>query len=204
MMRILTKRHIRLDPFKQTDTLMSLIVNTAQPIPFWITFLTRRIKPIRDFELAARSLFKGCIRQSRVSEPYDYFAQRYALLYSGSFSDIQLQRRAFADNESTGSDEWEVIPYPRMTDNGKLREPQIYSSAVSVGIFTATAEEQFASWLFLSWLMKDENLIELALTAEGWPVQDSPEVNRAFKKIKFENLSVFEFAEIYQAAAAFD
>lgn len=168
----------------KTETLMSWIVNTAAANSNLDNFPHQAgSDTFLEISNWLRDLFdKGCVWQSRVSEPYDYFAQRYALLYSGSFSDIQLQRRAFADNESTGSDEWEVIPYPRMTDNGKLREPQIYSSAVSVGIFTATAEEQFASWLFLSWLMKDENLIELALTAEGWPVQDSPEVNRAFKE----------------------
>ncbi|MHC1772050.1 MAG: ABC transporter substrate-binding protein [Flexilinea sp.] len=167
-----------------TETLMSWLVNTAG-VGSSLENFPQNTESDTFLEISnwLRDLFdKGCVWQSRVSEPYDYFAQRYALLYSGSFSDIQLQRRAFTDSKSTGSDDWEVIAYPRMLDNGKLREPQIYSSAVSVGIFTATAEEQFASWLFLSWLMKDENLIELALTAEGWPVQDSQEVDRAFKE----------------------
>lgn len=123
---------------------------------------------------------QGCIWQSRLSEPYDYFSDRMALFYSGLFDDIQLQRMAFQNQAVKQDDEWELIPYPRMTDQGNIQTPQIYSTGVSIGIFTATAKEQFASWQFLSWLMKDRQIDELALTADGWPVQDSDDSDRYY------------------------
>lgn len=129
-----------------------------------------------------RDLFnQGCLWQSRLSEPYNYFSDHMALFYSGSFSDIQLQRMAFQNHAMNRDDEWELIPYPRATDHGKIRNPQIYSTGTSIGIFTATAREQFASWQFLSWLMKDENITELALVADGWPVQESAAADQYYQ-----------------------
>lgn len=167
-----------------TGTLMSWMINLAESLPDLDNFPQDSAE---ESFLAVSSLLRelfdqGCVWQSRVPEPYDYFARRYALLYSGTFSGIQLQRRAFANNEMTADDEWDVLAYPRRLENGKLRDPQIFSTAVSAGIFTASAEEQFASWLFLSWLMQDENLTELALAADGWPVQDSPVVDNLYQE----------------------
>ena len=125
---------------------------------------------------------QGCIWQSRLSEPYDYFSDHMALFYSGSFSDIQLQRMSFRNHTVNQEDEWELIPYPRVTDHGNIRNPQLYSTGVSIGIFTATAKEQFACWLFLSWLLKDENINELAMAADGWPVQESDAVDQYYKE----------------------
>ena len=129
-----------------------------------------------------RALFdQGCVWQSRLSEPFDYFANHNALLYSGTFADIPFQRRAFENADSNRLDDWTLIPYP-LNNSDNENSSVIFSTAVSAGIFTGTAEEQFASWLFLSWLMKPENLTELALAANAWPVQDTPEITKMVKE----------------------
>lgn len=129
-----------------------------------------------------RELFdQGCVWQSRLSEPFDYFANHNALLYSGTFADIPFQRRAFENADPNQLDDWTLIPYPSIHSDDE-NTPVIFSTAVSAGIFTGTAEEQFASWLFLSWLMKPENLTELALAANAWPVQDTPEITKMYKE----------------------
>ncbi len=172
-----------------------ILSTTSGTLLSWMINMAESSQELTDFPqpasgepfLAVSNLLRewfdqGCAWQSRLTDPYDYFARRYALLYSGTFAGIQFQRRAFANRAQSPEDEWELIAYPRMLENGKLRDPRIFSTAVSAGIFTASAEEQFAGWLFLSWLMRDENLTELALAAEAWPVQDSPAVDALYRE----------------------
>ena len=123
---------------------------------------------------------QGCVWQSRLPDPYDYFSNHNALFYSGTFEDISIQERSFNASEKNSLDDWTLIPYPVSDSSTEESDSLVFSTAVSAGIFTGTAEEQFASWLFLSWLMQPERLTRLALAAQAWPVQDTKEVNAEF------------------------
>ncbi len=129
-----------------------------------------------------RGLFdQGCVWQSRLSDPYDYFSGHSALVYSGSFADIKAQRNSFSREEQNKLDDWMLIPYPAAEEEGASTRPLVFSNAVSAGIFTGSAEEQMASWVFLSWLMGEERAASLALKADAWPVQESDKVDLLFK-----------------------
>lgn len=124
---------------------------------------------------------KGCIWNSRLKEPYEYFAKRYALFYSGTYADAQRQVIAFSDSEAYAMDNWDIVPYPRKTKDGKAVDPKVYTLAVSAAIPSGDIQTQYAAWLFLSFLMQDERAAELALRANSWPVQDSPEITRLYQ-----------------------
>ena len=119
----------------------------------------------------------GCAWQSRVLNPYDYFAERKAIFYAGSTRDIFWQERAM---QNTGnSDEWTVIPYP--SANGAA--PLLVDST-GAAIVAAAPEEQLASWLFLQTLTNSRNQALIAIAASSMPVRES----------------AWEWLEIYAAA----
>ena len=100
----------------------------------------------------------SCAWSSRMPEPYDYFATRQALVYSGTLQDIWPQSAGFerAGNE----DEWLAIPYPSEGDQRLLTE------GLSWGIVETDANRQLAAWLFISWMSQPENQLRL-LQASG-------------------------------------
>ena len=58
----------------------------------------------------------------------------------------------------------------------------VITDPIELSILMGTAEEQFASWLFLSWLLEGENALRLAVAADGWPVQSNAELNAAYRE----------------------
>ena len=100
---------------------------------------------------------EGCAWPSRLSEPYDYFANRQALFYSGTLPEIMIQKESMtaAGNE----DEWTILSFPTKND-----VPVTITSGTSYAIRTSSPEEQLASWLFLRWMMLSENQASLALS----------------------------------------
>lgn len=125
---------------------------------------------------------KGCVWTSRLSEPYDYFANRYTLLYSGTFADIPRQETAFTETSCCGEDLWDVIPYISKTENGKPRDPIILSSAVAAAMLSTDDIQQFAAWHFLTWLLQDEYAASLAIAANAWPSQESDQITSLMKE----------------------
>lgn len=118
---------------------------------------------------ALRKLFDdGCVWQSRLSEPYAYFADHEALFYSGTAADLPFQRIAFAESETNGADDWRLIPYPGIY--GVRNE--VFAETFSVGIVVQSAVEQFASWLFLSYVLDKARLSDWAGAAMGIPIGD--------------------------------
>lgn len=126
-----------------------------------------------------RRLFdEGCVWQSRLREPYAYFAGHNALVYSGTAADISFQRLAFRDHETNGSDDWRVIPYP----GSKRARSEVYAETAAVGIVVHSADEQFASWLFLEWLLSGGRWEGWTAAAHGFPILDSETFLRAERK----------------------
>lgn len=128
-----------------------------------------------------RNLFdNGCAWNSRVKEPYDYFANRYALFYSGTYADAERQYNAFGQSAEHIYDNWDLIVYPARSV-GKQTDPRIYADTVSAALLQGKAETMNAAWHFLRWLYADEHAAELALSAGGWPVQDNDAVTKMYR-----------------------
>ncbi len=135
---------------------------------------------------------QGCIWPSRLPEPYDYFASHQALVYSGTLADIKNQARAFSHNQVNSTDDWSLIPYP-----AKSGSTQVLTDEVEISILMGTAEEQFASWLFLSWLLKGDNALRLAVAADGWPVQSDIALDKTYREMTMtQNYAALQYREI--------
>lgn len=118
------------------------------------------------FEFLRALYDEGCAWTSRNPQPYDYFATRQALFYSGTLSDIPPQEDAIQRLESP--DAWLVITYPA---GGK--QPLVYTGGMSYAIFAASPEEQLASWLFIRWMSTPTTQSQLIEAGGGWPVNVS-------------------------------
>ena len=127
-----------------------------------------------------RNLFdNGCAWNSRLTEPYNYFAERYALFYSGTYSDAKRQLSAYDQLEEQSFDNWDLIVYPTRSSDG---DPRIYGDVVSIAIPDGiSAKNANAAWRFIRWLFSEENAAELALAADAWPVQDSEAVTKLYR-----------------------
>jgi ABC-type glycerol-3-phosphate transport system substrate-binding protein len=108
---------------------------------------------------------EGCTWVSRLPTPYDYFAERLALFYSGSTRDILMQEQAmaFAGNE----DDWIVLPYPPADGQSPL-----LVNGNGAAIVAGSPPEQMAAWLYLNYLLEPRNQALLAIASGGYPVQD--------------------------------
>ncbi len=61
---------------------------------------------------------ENCAWIGRQQHPYQYFANRQALTYSGKMEDILIQERVNELNNS--NDQWTVLPYPSKIDKPVL------------------------------------------------------------------------------------
>lgn len=104
----------------------------------------------------------ACAWDSRLPEPYDYFASRQALVYSGIVQDIIAQTAAFERSEN--NDQWQVITYPSQPD------PLLLTEGLSYGIFQSDEESQLAAWLFIRWLSQPSNQARLLQTTGSLPL----------------------------------
>lgn len=109
---------------------------------------------------------ENCAWKSRLAEPYDYFANRQALFYSGDLEDTLAQARAMDRLER--DDQWTAIPYPSLDG-----DPVVVAGGPSLAITSASPEEQLAAWLFARWLLAPERLAEITAAAGGLPVTKS-------------------------------
>jgi ABC-type glycerol-3-phosphate transport system substrate-binding protein len=108
----------------------------------------------------------GCAWESRVPTPYDYFAERKALFYSGSTRDIFWQERAM---ENAGNqDDWIVMPYPATNGTAPL-----LIDGSGAALVAATPEEQLASWFFLQTLLDSRNQALIAIASSSLPARES-------------------------------
>jgi multiple sugar transport system substrate-binding protein/sn-glycerol 3-phosphate transport system substrate-binding protein len=103
------------------------------------------VKSEEAFNALLKLSTDSCGWLSRLPQPYDYFTNRHALLYSGSMQDLLIQTHTNARLES--EDEWIVIPYP--TGEG---ESFVLTEGIDYGITASTDERQLAAWLFVRWL----------------------------------------------------
>ena len=107
---------------------------------------------------------QGCAWVARNPDPSGYFANRQALFFSGSSTDIPAVENAFKNRKS--EDRWAVIPYP-----GQHENPVTYGNGPDYFILKSTPEQQLAAWLFLRWMNQADNQAFLAEKSGVVPVR---------------------------------
>lgn len=105
---------------------------------------------------------KACAWSGRTPEPYDYFAMRQALVYSGTTQDIIPQTAAFT--RSGKADEWQVMAYPGGEDSILL------TNGLAYGVFKSDEQKELAAWLFIRWLSQPVNQARLLQSSGSLPL----------------------------------
>ncbi|MCE5208789.1 MAG: extracellular solute-binding protein [Chloroflexi bacterium] len=106
---------------------------------------------------------KGCIWNARLPNPYDYFAGRQTLMYSGTLTDILPQTAAMQKQQN--ADDWLIQPYPAGSQNSS-----VVVNGSSYAVLETTPAEQLASWLFLRWLVLPRHQAALSSASGCLPV----------------------------------
>ncbi|KAF0111679.1 MAG: hypothetical protein FD147_690 [Chloroflexi bacterium] len=107
----------------------------------------------------------SCAWQSRIPQPYDYFANRQTLAYSGVMQDIMKQSAAF--ERSDNKDKWVILAYPSIGEYGDQR---IISEGPSYTIVKSDSEQQLAAWLFIRWMASPAHQARLLQTSGTLPL----------------------------------
>lgn len=137
------------------------------------------------FTYLRKLLDSACAWVSKTSTAAEAFAQRRAILYSGSLENLLAQERIQALAKST--DRWSLLPYPATTAS-----PTILTSTTDGAILTSRPVEQLASWLLLRWLLLPRSQVTWASAAATLPVRSSA----------FESMSDFARAHPQWATVA--
>jgi hypothetical protein len=106
-----------------------------------------------------------CAWQAVDVDPVTAFASRQALLITASLQDLPAVARAFAAANSR--DDWKVIPFPGENEDALV----VYGS--SYVVFNSTDEEQLASWIFIRWMLENEQDARMAETTHLFPLRTS-------------------------------
>ncbi|MDP2964766.1 MAG: extracellular solute-binding protein [Pelolinea sp.] len=105
----------------------------------------------------------NCAWIGRQQQPYEYFANRQALAYSGKMEDILTQERVNELNNS--SDQWSVLPYPSNSS-----KPVMLIDGDSYAITTKDKEKSLAAWIFIRWMLKPENQVKVIEASGTFPL----------------------------------
>jgi ABC-type glycerol-3-phosphate transport system substrate-binding protein len=114
------------------------------------------------FDYLKNLAVRNCAWLGKADTPYDYFAERYALMVSGSLSEITDQQAAFSRTGST--DQWVLIPYPSQSGASST-----LVTTESYFIVPAGADRQMAAWVFLHWMDEPSQQVRMMQAAAGWP-----------------------------------
>lgn len=113
-----------------------------------------RPEALRALQFLRKMQLEGCVWVGRNPAPQQYFAERYALAYSGTLQMLVSQQRILSNMGS--EDQWLFIPYP--TANGV---PIALSDGYSYGIFRSSSTKEAAAWVFIAWLSRSEQQMRL-------------------------------------------
>ena len=167
------------DEFAENDSLGGWLVNTEAMTAYaWLLTFGGGVleegnyrflapKNIESFKYLRELSESGCAWQSASADPITAFANREALFITANLHDLPFVTRAFAGANNT--DTWQVIPFPGPAGtNGALT---VFGS--SYVIFDSTDQEQLAAWLFVRWLLDNEQDARWVETTHLFPLRTS-------------------------------
>jgi multiple sugar transport system substrate-binding protein len=108
---------------------------------------------------------KGCIWVGRLSDPYYYFTQRYALMFAGTLDQIPDQVAWMATEGN--QDEWIAMGFPGSD------EETILVNGPGLMLTADTPENQMAAWLFAKYLLEPEVQAKIVRSGFTLPVRES-------------------------------
>ncbi|MGD0709280.1 MAG: extracellular solute-binding protein [Anaerolineaceae bacterium] len=109
---------------------------------------------------------QNCAWVASNPDPYEYFARRLALIYTGTVEDTVTQDST--NQRLAAPDDWTVFPFP-----GKGGTPVVYTFGQSYGMFSSNLTEQMASWLFIKWLLSTQNQVSMVKAIGSYPLTNS-------------------------------
>ncbi|MBK6791486.1 MAG: extracellular solute-binding protein [Anaerolineales bacterium] len=164
------------DAFAENDAMGGWIVDT-QPMTAYAWMLSfgggvleegnyRFLSPdnIDAFKFLRELSEANCAWQG-AADPISSFANREALFITVSLSDLPNVTRAFASVENR--DTWVVLPFPNK-NGGSIA---VYGSSYIV--MKSTPEEQLAAWLFVRWLLDNEQDARWVEATHLFPLRES-------------------------------
>ncbi|MDP1715624.1 MAG: extracellular solute-binding protein [Anaerolineales bacterium] len=167
------------DEYAENDALGGWLVNTEPMTAYaWLLAFGGGVleegsyrflapKNIESFKYLRELSESDCAWQSAGADPIMAFAKREALFITASLHDLPFVARAFASANNT--DKWNVIPFPGPAgNNGTLA---VYGS--SYVILDSTEQEQLAAWLFVRWLLDNEQDARWVETTHLFPLRTS-------------------------------
>ena len=108
---------------------------------------------------------ENCAWQTADAEIYTAFANRESMLVTASLEDLPEMARAMAAANST--DKWKVTSFPGEHEDTLI----VYGS--SYVILESTDAEQLASWLFVRWMLDNEQDARMVEATHLFPIRTS-------------------------------
>jgi ABC-type glycerol-3-phosphate transport system substrate-binding protein len=164
------------DEFAENDSLGGWLVNTESMTAYsWLLAFDggvleegnyRFMKPenIDAFKFLRQLSEKNCAWQN-ASDPILSFANREALFITTSLEELPSVARVFANVNN--QDTWKVLPFPN-DDGGVL---VVYGS--SYVMLKSNDETQLATWIFIKWLLDNEQDKRFVETTHLFPLRAS-------------------------------
>lgn len=109
---------------------------------------------LRALQFLREMQLEGCVWIGRNPTSQQYFAERYALAYSGTLQMLTSQQRILSNVGS--EDQWLFIPYPS-ADGVAVA----LSDGYSYGIFRTSSPKEAAAWVFIAWLSQPDQQARL-------------------------------------------
>lgn len=106
-----------------------------------------------------------CAWQVAGTDPFKAFASREAMFITASLEDLPEVARAFAAAKNL--DAWKVISFPGDNEDALV----VYGS--SYVILKSTPQEQLASWLFIKWMLENEQDARMVEATHLFPIRTS-------------------------------
>jgi ABC-type glycerol-3-phosphate transport system substrate-binding protein len=108
----------------------------------------------------------NCAWLGRQPLPYQYFANRQAISYSGIMEDILIQEQVNELNDAV--DDWTIVPYPSVSGR-----PVVTLSGISYGIASFDEDKSLAAWEFIKWMTTTENQVRIVESTATFPLSAS-------------------------------
>jgi ABC-type glycerol-3-phosphate transport system substrate-binding protein len=120
---------------------------------------------IEAFKFLREVAEEGCSWQAVNTDPSAAFAAREALFIAAGLEDLPEIARGFASANSR--DQWEVIAFPGADQDAFV----VYGS--SYVILDSSAEKKFAAWLFVRWLLENQQDARFVEATHLFPIRAS-------------------------------